>query len=332
MLNRRTIKLVAINGELVERVAGKHQRGPRAKRRLSPTGQGEETHTRLVCAQPSATDINDREPSLNDIGTCPAPIGGNLSPLGAIKGFFQPPKGLERGIGAGDGSHRPECPYGGDPNARGLRDGLDGSAIGSNAVQDGADSLIEFAHAHEYIRNSEALKGHIRTGEQDIGFPNGYADVMSDQGEERLDLGGRVRAAIKKHIEVTSCTQAQFAKAAGEAVGTISHLLTQKITPRTGKPLKTTLGHVIGVARASKIPMWAFIHEDQQIFDYYLQRIGSKAPDDSFATAMALARSTSHRDDAATAAWLDELEKLSSDGRSKPAQRKTRSAPKKRVG
>ena len=62
MLNRRTIKLVAIDGELVERVAGKHQRGPRAKRKLSPAGQGEETHTRDVCAQPSATDINDREP------------------------------------------------------------------------------------------------------------------------------------------------------------------------------------------------------------------------------------------------------------------------------
>lgn len=64
MLNRRTIKLVAINGELVERVAGKHQRGPRAKRRLSLAGQGEETHTRLRRASPSATDSNDREPRL----------------------------------------------------------------------------------------------------------------------------------------------------------------------------------------------------------------------------------------------------------------------------
>lgn len=60
----------------MERVAGKHQRGPRAKRKLSPAGQGEETHTRDVCAQPSATDINDREPLLNMTDICTGTVSG----------------------------------------------------------------------------------------------------------------------------------------------------------------------------------------------------------------------------------------------------------------
>lgn len=78
MVNRRTIRLVAIDGALVKRARRTHQCDPSA---MWGIGQKVAQSARLERASPSATDSNDREPSLNDIGTYNPLIGGDHNRL-----------------------------------------------------------------------------------------------------------------------------------------------------------------------------------------------------------------------------------------------------------